>query len=76
MSTTVEPAPAAAPTDPRVGQLVDLAQELLTELGDVATAMAAHIPDQQTRRQLTGQVEKTVGSARSRYSRIALGEQR
>lgn len=75
MSTTAEPA-AAAPTDPRVGQLMDLAQELLTELGDVATAMAAHIPDEMTRRRLTGQVEKTVGSARSRYSRIALGEQR
>jgi hypothetical protein len=63
-----------APTDPRIGQLENLVQGLLTEIGDVATAMAVHIPSAVVRDQLLRDVEKRVGTARGRATAIALGE--
>lgn len=62
---------APVPADPRIGQLMDLAQGLLAGYADLATGLAMHIPDPGLRRRLTAEAEKTLEVARGRYSAIA-----
>jgi len=61
---------ATTPTDPRIGQLMDLAQGLLAGYAELATTIAAHIPDPHTRSRLLADAEKTVAVARGRYCDI------
>jgi hypothetical protein len=62
-----------APVDPRVGKLMDFAQGLINELGELTTLWGAHVPDQSTRVQLTRKTETVVRDAIGALTAIALG---
>jgi hypothetical protein len=64
---------ALGATDPRVGKLMDFAQGLINELGELTTLWGAHVPDQSTRVQLTRKTETVVRDAIGALTAIALG---
>ncbi|MFJ3793937.1 hypothetical protein [Kitasatospora sp. NPDC090091] len=67
-----QPTGAVPAADPRVGQLLDFAQGLLTGYSDLATTFAEDIATDEARRRLLDQAQKVLAEARSRYATIAL----
>jgi hypothetical protein len=59
-----------ADTDPRIGALADLAQNLLMQFTTLATTSAEHLPDG-VRAEMVEHVNKVAAEARNRFAEIA-----
>ncbi|MDX3839534.1 hypothetical protein [Streptomyces europaeiscabiei] len=58
-------------TDPRIGALMDLTQGLILKYTELASNVAAHLPDE-ARAELIEHTQTLVEEARARYEDIAL----
>lgn len=56
--------------DPRVAALASLAQELMTQYGQLAQSVAEHLPDS-VKAELVEHVQGVLGEAQGRYAEIA-----
>ncbi|MFJ9101262.1 hypothetical protein ACIRJM_22675 [Streptomyces sp. NPDC102405] len=60
-----------ADTDPRIGALMELTQGLILKYTELASNLAAHLPDE-VKAELVEHTQTLVQEARERYEEIAL----
>lgn len=60
-----------ADTDPRIGALMDLTQGLILKYAELASNVAAHLPED-VRAELIEHTQTLIQEARDRYEEIAL----